>query len=116
MAIHKPQNYLLAYDISDPRRLVRIHRACRRWGVPIQYSVFIVPLTPALVGGLLADLRLLMDEREDDIRLYPLPARVEVSQFGRQGFPNGIALVGGRFEGDKLAELTQRAADAQTAR
>jgi CRISPR-associated protein Cas2 len=38
MAINKPQTFLLAYDIADPERLVRVHRTCRHWGVPIQYS------------------------------------------------------------------------------
>jgi len=108
MAIHKAQTFLLAYDIADPRRLVRVHRACKQWGVPIQYSVFIVPLTPAGIGKLVAELRSLIDERADDIRVYPLPDRVEVAQYGRQGFPEGIELVGGRFGGEKIAALAAR--------
>ena len=109
MAIHNPQTFLLAYDIADPGRLVRVHRACRQWGVPIQYSVFIVPLTPAGMSRLLAELEQLIEEREDDVRVYPLPGRVEIAQYGRQGFPEGIELVGGQFVGEKIATLGTRA-------
>jgi CRISPR-associated protein Cas2 len=108
MAIHKPQNFLLAYDIADPERLVRVHRTCRQWGVPIQYSVFIVPQTPVGLGALVDELRGIIDERADDIRVYPLPSRVEVAQYGRQGLPDGIELVGGQFGGDKIAALCAR--------
>ncbi|MBS1202604.1 MAG: CRISPR-associated protein Cas2 [Chromatiaceae bacterium] len=108
MAIHKPQTFLLAYDIADPERLVRVHRSCKQWGVPIQYSVFLVPLTPAGMRGLIAGLRSLIDERADDIRVYPIPARAEIEQYGRQGLPEGIELVGGRFGGEKIAALAAR--------
>lgn len=108
MATYKPQLYLLAYDISDPKRLLRVHRACRQWGVPLQYSVFLVPLTPASIGDLVAELRGIIDERADDVRVYPLPSRVEVAQYGRQGLPEGIELVGGRLGGEKLAALGAR--------
>jgi CRISPR-associated protein Cas2 len=114
MAIHKPQNYLLAYDIADPARLVRVHRLCKEWGLPIQYSVFLVPLTPASIGVLLADLRATIDERADDVRVYPLPERVDIAQFGRQGFPEGIQLVGDRFVGETLDGLAAGGARRRT--
>ena len=114
MAIHKSQTYLLAYDIADPARLVRVHRACKQWGVPVQYSVFLVPLTPASIGVLLAELRGIIDERADDVRVYPLPAQVEVSQFGRQGLPEGIQLMGDRFVGEDLEGLAARGARRRT--
>ena len=108
MSIHKPQWFLLAYDIADPPRLIRVHRTCRQWGIPIQYSVYLVPRTPAGIGDLVDELRRIIDERVDDIRVYPLPACVEVSQYGRQGLPPGIELVGGRFGGEKIAALAAR--------
>ena len=108
MAINKSQLFLLAYDIANPERLIRVHRTCKQWGVPIQYSVFLVPLTPVGMSGLLNELRYIIDKRVDDIRVYPLPARVEVAQYGRQGFPDGILLVGGRFGGEKLEALAAR--------
>ncbi len=108
MAINKPQQYLLAYDISDPRRLIQVHRTCRQWGVPLQYSVFLIPLTPATIGDLVEELRDLIDERADDVRVYPLPSRIEVAQYGRQGLPDGVALVGGRLQASRRPRRSRR--------
>lgn len=35
------RRYLLGYDISDPKRLRDVHRCARRFGYPLQYSLFI---------------------------------------------------------------------------
>jgi CRISPR-associated protein Cas2 len=32
--------YLVAYDVSDPRRLHRVAQACEDFGVRVQYSIF----------------------------------------------------------------------------
>lgn len=32
--------YLVAYDVSDPRRLPRVAQACEDFGVRVQYSIF----------------------------------------------------------------------------
>lgn len=101
----KIQTYLLAYDIADPRRLVRVHRASAGWGIRIQYSVFLVPHSREGIESFLGELRGLIDEGEDDVRLYPLPASVEVTQYGRQGVTEGIELVGGWFGGEPAATL-----------
>jgi CRISPR-associated protein Cas2 len=105
MPLNKPRLFLLAYDIADPKRLVRVHRACRQWGVPVQYSVFLVPLTHARIGELFTELEALIDKDLDDIRLYPLPARPEIVALGRRGLPEDIALVGGAFGGEQIAAL-----------
>lgn len=31
---------LIAYDISDPKRLHRVAQVCEDWGMRVQYSVF----------------------------------------------------------------------------
>jgi CRISPR-associated protein Cas2 len=109
MTIHKAQTYLVAYDIGEPKRLVRVHRCCRQWGVPVQYSVFLVRSTPAKIGAFVVDLRGLIDERDDDVRIYPLPSRIEVEQYGRQGLPVGVTLVGDGTAGQDIAGLAARA-------
>jgi CRISPR-associated protein Cas2 len=76
-------NYPLGYDISDPARLVGVHRLCKEWGLPVQYSVFLVPPTPASIGVLLADLRGIIDERADDVRVYPEVPRPERGKLKR---------------------------------
>lgn len=37
--------YLVAYDVSDPKRLRKVHKAMKAWGKPVQYSVFRVRAT-----------------------------------------------------------------------
>lgn len=33
-------DYLVCYDVRDPRRLQRVHRHLLAVGIPLQYSVF----------------------------------------------------------------------------
>ena len=105
MAINARRNHLVCYDIADPERLVKVHRTVRRWGMPLQYSVFLVPAAPRAIADLLAELGALIDHREDDIRIYPLPARLDMSLLGRQGLPEGIALTDGSAVGHVLELL-----------
>ena len=37
MADNQAGLYLIAYDIADPKRLSRVHRALKREGLPVQY-------------------------------------------------------------------------------
>jgi CRISPR-associated protein Cas2 len=103
MAANKPRLHLLAYDIADPRRLVRVHRAVRAFGMPLQYSVFIVPGTAATIDALVAELNGIIEPSEDDIRIYPLPAKPDITHYGRQWLADGIHLLGD----DPLGSLIQ---------
>jgi len=105
MPTHRPQLFLLAYDIADPKRLTEVHRTVRRWGVPLQYSVFLVPTSPAGIDELLGELADIIDTRADDIRVYPLPSRLDVVTLGRQLLPEGVALVGAAPMDHALASL-----------
>ncbi len=100
MAQNAPRLHLLAYDIADPVRLQRVHRAVREAGIPLQYSVFLVSASPAELDALLRELDSLIVDAQDDIRVYPLPHRLEAERYGRQQLPGGIALV----RGDSLAD------------
>lgn len=108
MPIHRPQLFLLAYDIADPVRLREVHHTVRRWGVPLQYSVFLVPTSPAGIDGLLGELAGIIDTRADDVRVYPLPSRLDVVTLGRQLLPDGVSLVGAAPTDQGLASLIGR--------
>jgi CRISPR-associated protein Cas2 len=105
MAIHQPKLYLLAYDIGEPARLQRVHRTVREVGLPLQYSVFLVPGDAVVIDSLLQELASIIDDRDDDIRVYPLPARLESERFGRQQLPFGLDLVPGDSLHDGLLAL-----------
>jgi len=95
MSHSQPIKYVIAYDIADPRRLARVHRCLRDEGLPLQYSVFNVCLTQRQLRALLIELEALIEPREDDIRVYPLPARGECRSLGCQMFPEDVMLIRG---------------------
>lgn len=95
MAVHRARLHLICYDIADPKRLVRVHRYLRESGLPLQYSVFSLMMTRRQCSRLLRDLRDLIDRREDDVRVYPLPANGERINLGRQLFPDDVLLLEG---------------------
>ena len=82
--------YLLAYDIADPRRLARIARVVSREALRIQYSVYVAEHSPSQLRDLVAILREAIDPRADDVRIYPLPARLNAVWYGRATWPEGI--------------------------
>jgi CRISPR-associated protein Cas2 len=111
MALHQPRLHLLAYDIADPARLTRVHRTVRAYGLPLQYSVFIVPGTTPTLDTLLAELAGIIDPAKDDIRVYPLPRKPDIEHYGRQWLADGIGLLGEGPIADLMAALAETAGD-----
>ena len=72
---HRSVPHLIAYDITNPKRLMKIHKFLRKRAIHMQYSVFYARLTPLQLEHLLEDLTDLMNEKTDDIRIYPLPQK-----------------------------------------
>jgi CRISPR-associated protein Cas2 len=93
--------YLLAYDIADPRRLARIARLVSRVALRIQYSVYVAELTLPQLRELVAILRDAIDPKADDLRIYPLPKRIDAVWYGRATWPDGV-----QFEGPGWLGLT----------
>ena len=81
---------LIAYDIADPRRLARVARVVARSALRIQYSVYVAKLSPRQLRDLEAALRDVIDPAADDLRIYPLPARLDAVWYGRPTWPEGI--------------------------
>lgn len=65
--------YLFAYDVTDPKRLRRVHKTMTAWGKPVQYSVFRVRCTGRELGRLRFELANLLevDDRLLVVRLCP---------------------------------------------
>ena len=94
MADNTPRLHLICYDITEPRRLARVHRYLVKRAVPLQYSVFLAHGSPRAVGALMAVIDTLIDEGSDDVRCYALPVRLEYVRLGRQMLPVGVTLAG----------------------
>ncbi len=85
------KRYLVSYDIADPRRLVRVHKTCKNYGIPLQYSVFLAELSRTRLEALVADLRAVITN-EDDIRIYPLQNQADGLHIGKTRFPEDVFL------------------------
>lgn len=53
--------YLMAYDVTDPKRLRRVRKTMTAWGKPVQYSVFRVRCTDRELGRLRFELAKSLD-------------------------------------------------------
>lgn len=94
----KPQSaYLIAYDIRDPRRLTRVYQLCKRSGLHLQYSVFLVRANPRQIDDLARELETLIHPRRDDIRIYPIPERAQWIHLGRPFWPDDVHFIDERI-------------------
>ncbi|ANJ66668.1 hypothetical protein A9404_04090 [Halothiobacillus diazotrophicus] len=69
--------YLLCYDISNARRLNRVHRVVSRQALAVQRSVYLFWGDDLSLSVLLASLRSRL-AWEDDLRCYPVPDPIEI--------------------------------------
>ena len=65
---------LVAYDVVDDRRRTRLAKVLESYGDRIQYSVFLVDLTPAQEVRMRAKVRSVIDERDDSVLFCRLGA------------------------------------------
>lgn len=66
------KRYLVAYDIREDGRLRAVHKTMKAYGDPLQYSVFLCDLDPSERVHMKADLRTVMNEREDSVAIVEL--------------------------------------------
>lgn len=66
---------LVAYDISDDKRLRRVAQTCEDYGVRVQYSVFECRLDEEEFADFWLKLLEVIDEKEDRLVAYKIDAR-----------------------------------------
>lgn len=66
------QWYIIAYDVSNARRLKKLHYFLSKKALALQNSVFLAKLDKASLDKLLEGLGERSKSAEDDIRLYPV--------------------------------------------
>ena len=93
MALSAPRAWLIAYDISDPKRLNRVHRFVIKHCVPVQYSLYYFEGSTRAVEGLLKEMQNLIKPEADDVRAYPLPPTPDIVTLGRGSLPATIQLL-----------------------
>ena len=66
---------VVAYDVSDPKRLAKISGLCQDYGVRVQYSIFECHLEPGEFDEFWLRLLELIDDDEDRLVAYKIDAR-----------------------------------------
>jgi CRISPR-associated protein Cas2 len=90
MSLHDDARWIVTYDIADKKRLGRVHRALKKQGVPLQYSVFLVPGSAAKIASVMGLLAQLINRRDDDVRAYRVPLNPECHTLGAAYLPNDV--------------------------
>ena len=82
--------YLIGYDISDEKRLQSIHKKMVKYATPIQYSIFLLDGTQKELQSCIEDVLTVLNKKQDDLRVYPLPTNGKQWQLGKTVLPEGI--------------------------
>ena len=89
--------YVVAYDIPDDGRRLKLARLLERYGERVQYSVFEMYLTQEEWARLWQALTRILEEGEDHVRVYRLCAvcrkATVVWGTGEPTAPPGVVLV-----------------------
>jgi CRISPR-associated protein Cas2 len=76
-------SFVIAYEISDPKRLRRVARVLERRAVRCQYSVFLFRGTADELTSLLDDLAAIIRPAEDVVQAWPVPRGVAPAEYAR---------------------------------
>ncbi len=102
------RRWLLAHDIRDKKRLHRVWRYLRQEGVRLQYSVYLLAGTPQHINNIVERLRDIIDERTDDVRIYPLTETTRIWGLGTQFNDEGNSLCDAFIDKLKQGEYETR--------
>jgi len=70
--VPRTMRYLVAYDVSHPKRLRREAKVCEDYGMRVQKSVFECDLEPSNFRNLWRELQAEINDAEDFLVCYPL--------------------------------------------
>lgn len=88
------RQWLIGYDITDSKRLQKVHRVLKNYATPIEYSIFLFIGTRREHEKCINELAALISPEMDDLRSYPLPLRGYQERLGRATLPAGIHWTG----------------------
>jgi CRISPR-associated protein Cas2 len=92
MSQHQSAQWLVTYDISNPKRLARVFKYLKKEGVPIQYSVFTVSASASEMGTIMAGMAKLIHAKQDDVRAYRMPEHGWRATLGEAILPKDLWL------------------------
>ena len=113
--VHRSQNtahaqyWLVAHDISDPKRLQKVWRYLSKEGLRLQYSVYLLRATSDQMQSHMGMLASLTHAKQDDVRAYPLTQHARMWGLGVQ-FDDG-----GNVLSDAFLDAIKQRVDASLA-
>ncbi len=72
MGRNRKQWYVIAYDVRSEKRLRRLHYYLKKEAVALQKSVFLLHANVEKRNAVKAEIRVRVNDREDDVRFYPI--------------------------------------------
>ena len=63
-------DFIVSYDISDTKRLVKIAKLMEKCAIRIQKSVFLLKASNEELSNLVANITEIINENSDDVRIY----------------------------------------------
>lgn len=88
-------DYLICYDIPDPRRLRRLHRRVRKHACMLQHSVYWTRCDSRGFAALRRDIESIAGSPDDDVRVFAIAPIEQAIQWGPGAHGEGILLVAG---------------------
>ena len=85
---------LIVYDVSDQRRLQRLHKCCSQYALALQNSVFLFQGSVSLWQAFEQDLHKILAVSEDALWVFEIDRTHHCQQLGKKPLPCGIVLEG----------------------
>ena len=82
--------YVIAYDIANKKRLVRLHRYLQQHATPIQQSIFLFYGSELQKMACITGALRLLNPKEDSLCCYRLPSQGRKLRIGAKLFPEGV--------------------------
>ena len=82
--------YVIGYDISDSKRLVRMHRYLVAFAAPVQRSIFLLWGSEEYKDKCLQSAKHHLNEKQDSLYCCKLPDYGKKIHLGAQTLPDGV--------------------------
>ncbi len=92
-------DFIIGYDIASVKRLPKVARVLERVAIRIQYSLFFYPqVSKEELRGLVDALLEVIDEQEDDLRIYQIDTKRSLSLMSGFDLSHAQIFLGGSHE------------------
>ena len=82
--------YIVCYDISEPRRLQKVHRYVSNEAEFLQKSVYQLYANSKSLESFIRTIEKIICVDSDDVRIYPLSPQTKVEVWGKHGRCFGV--------------------------